>query len=55
MFIIGIVISLTMMRHDRKANRIIAVQIYVSTLLIMVVLLLIWVFFKASPVEMIRS
>ena len=54
-FVIGIVISLALMRHDRKANRIVAVQIYVSALLIMVVLLLIWVFFKANPVEIIRG
>lgn len=49
-FIIGISVALVMMRHDCKAKNTIAVIIYVSALSVMVLLPLVWVFFKATPV-----
>lgn len=49
-FIIGISVALVMMRHERKAKNIVAVMIYISALIVMVLLPLVWVFFKATPV-----
>ncbi len=50
-FVIGAVISLVKMRHDSKdgkGDQMVAAHIYVSALSAMVVLLLVWVFFKAN-------
>ncbi len=46
--VIGAVISLVMMRHDSKGDPMVAAHIYISALIAMVVMLLIWVFFKAN-------
>lgn len=49
-FIIGISTVLATMRYKWTANKAVALLIYVSALFGMVLLLLLWAFFKASPV-----
>lgn len=49
-FIVGIIVALTKLRHGSKAKNTVAVLIYVAALNVMVSLLLVWSFFKATPV-----
>lgn len=49
-FIIGISTVLATIRYKCTTERVVALLIYVSALLGMVLVLLLWTFFKASPV-----
>ena len=49
-FIVGISIVLATMRYKWTANKVVALLIYVSALFLMVLILLLWAFFKASSV-----
>lgn len=49
-FIVGIAVALTKMRHESRVKNSISVLIYVSAFIVMVSLLLVWAFFKATPV-----
>lgn len=49
-FIIGISVALAKMRHESRVKNSISVLIYVSAFIVMVSLLLIWAFFKATPI-----
>ena len=48
-FIIGISIVLATMQHKWTANKVVALIIYVAALFVMVLMLLLWAFFKATP------
>ena len=49
-FVIGISVALAMMQHDYKAKCVVSVLIYVSALSVMISVLLMCAFFKASPI-----
>ncbi len=49
-FVIGISVALVKMRHESRVKNSISVLLYVSAFIVMVSLLLIWAFFKATPV-----
>ncbi len=52
-FIIGIAVSLVLLRHECRAKHIISVMVYISALTAMISVLLVWVFFRAVPISMI--
>ena len=49
-FIIGITVALAKMRHESRVKNSISILIYVSAFIVMVSLMLIWAFFKATPI-----
>lgn len=48
--IVGVSVALTKMRHESKVKGTISVLLYFATLIVMVSFLLVWAFFKATPV-----
>ena len=50
MFIVGVSVALTKMRHESKVKGTISVLLYFSALIAIVSFLLVWAFFKATPV-----
>lgn len=48
--IVGVSVALTKMRHESKVKGTISVLLYFATLIVMVSLLLVWAFFKATHV-----
>lgn len=49
-FFVGILVALAKMRHKSKAKGAISVLLYSATLIAIVSFLLVWAFFKATPV-----
>ena len=49
-FIVGVSVALTKMRHESKVKGTISVLLYFSALIAIVSFLLVWAFFKATPV-----
>lgn len=49
-FFVGILVALAKMRHESKAKGAISVLLYSATLIAIVSFLLVWAFFKATPV-----
>lgn len=49
-FIVGVSVALTRMRHEGRAKDAISVLLYFAALVVIVSSLLVWVFFKATPV-----
>lgn len=49
-FIVGVSVALTRMRHERKAKDAISVLLYFAALVVIVSSLLVWAFFKATSV-----
>ncbi|PWJ70516.1 hypothetical protein B0O40_0358 [Ruminococcaceae bacterium R-25] len=49
-FIVGVSVALTRMRHEGRAKDAISVLLYFAALIVMVSFLLVWAFFKATPV-----
>ena len=49
-FFVGILVALAKMRHESKAKGAISVLLYSATLIAIVSFLLVWAFFKATPI-----
>ena len=49
-FIVGVSVALTKMRHESKVKGSISVLLYFATLIAIVSVMLVWAFFKATPV-----
>lgn len=49
-FFVGIIVALAKMRHESKAKGAISVLLYSATLIAIVSFLLVWAFFKATPI-----
>lgn len=49
-FFVGILVALAKMRHESKAKGAISVLLYFTALISIVSFLLVWAFFKATPV-----
>lgn len=49
-FIVGVSVALTKMRHESKVKGTFSVLLYFAALIVMVSFLLVWAFFKATPV-----
>ena len=49
-FIVGVSVALTRMRHESKAKDAISILLYFAALVVIVSFLLVWAFFKANPV-----
>ncbi len=49
-FIVGVSVALTRMRHEGRAKDAISVLLYFAALVVIVSSLLVWAFFKATPV-----
>lgn len=49
-FLVGVSVALTKMRHESKVKGTFSVLLYFAALIVMVSFLLVWAFFKATPV-----
>lgn len=49
-FLVGVSVALAKMRHESKVKGTISVMLYFAALIVIVATLLVWAFFKATPV-----